>query len=86
MGSVHAIDGQLADFNNDGKLDFVVASQINSDDVGVVLGNGAGGFGSPASTAVGAPSADTLVTDLNGDGNLDVIVVDGLGTGGFSPP
>src|SRR5689334_15082853 len=43
---------KIGDFNNDGKPDVAVADYI-SDEVSVLLGNGSGGFGSPASFQVG---------------------------------
>ncbi|MGH9727002.1 MAG: FG-GAP repeat domain-containing protein, partial [Candidatus Acidiferrales bacterium] len=67
---------RAADFNKDGKLDIVTTSQRDSA-VGLVLGDGKGGFrkapGSPF------PAGDTswifTVGDINGDGNPDVAVI-----------
>jgi len=59
-----------ADLNGDGHLDLVLG------DIGVYLGDGAGGFANPLTF----PSAGTqgvesiLVGDLNGDGRLDLVV------------
>ena len=85
----------VGDFNGDGHLDIATANQ-GSNNVTVLLGNGAGGFtaaaGSPFSAGV---SPDTLaVGDFNGDGIQDlavpgfttnnVAVLLGNGSGGFT--
>ena len=65
-----------ADFNKDGNLDIVTVNQ-RDDVIGLLLGDGKGGFrrapGSPF------PAGDTpwyfTVGDVNGDGNPDVAVV-----------
>lgn len=65
-----------ADFNKDGNLDIVTVDQ-DADVVGLLLGDGKGGFrkapGSPF------PAGDTpwmfTVGDINGDGNQDVAVI-----------
>jgi HYR domain/FG-GAP-like repeat/FG-GAP repeat len=59
------------DFNGDGKLDLTTANR-NSNNVSVLLGDGAGGF--PAAVNFGAGDAPSSVTtgDFNGDGKLDL--------------
>jgi VCBS repeat protein/List-Bact-rpt repeat protein/FG-GAP repeat protein len=68
------------DLNKDGKLDLVVAN-TDDDSISVFLGDGTGGFvkaaGSPFATDLG-PFALAL-GDLNGDGKLDLVVVNSIG-------
>ncbi len=85
---------QVGDFNGDGKQDVAVTNYIGaSSTVSVLLGNGAGSFGAPASLSVS--SAFGLgVGDFNGDGKQDMAVASynaatvsillGNGSGGFS--
>lgn len=68
------------DFNGDSHLDSVI---ITGDDLALLLGNGSGGLGTPATFFVGAAGGPNeigefriTVVDLNGDQKLDVIVAD----------
>ena len=86
----------LADFNRDGKLDLAVANS-GSNDVTILLGDGAGGFRPAAASpfAAGNSPNDIAAGDVNGDGNLDLAfanhdttyltVLNGDGKGGFRP-
>jgi hypothetical protein len=69
---------KAADVNGDGHLDFAVANQ-GSDEVTVLLGNGAGEFsaasGSPAGVGDGPVAVATA--DLNSDGKVDLAVANG---------
>lgn len=65
-----------ADFNNDGKLDLVVANPT-ADSVNVLLGNGNGTFQSPVPSAAGANPRSLAVGDFNADGKLDLAAVSG---------
>ena len=84
----------IGDFNGDGMQDLAV-SNLNSNNVTVLLGNGAGGFsaasGSPIT--VGTSPQAVAIADFNGDGKLDLAVANysgsvsiliGNGSGGFT--
>ncbi len=84
-----------SDFNGDGLLDLATANSA-SNDISVLLANGDGSFVYPSQFAT-PPHATPLVTDVNGDGTDDVLVVDGAGNilyrqgipgqpGAFAPP
>lgn len=86
------------DLRGRGKPDVVLAIACQTEDcdgnpmstVSVLLNNGDGTFQAPVAYSTGAWLADSIgVADLNGDGKLDVIVVDeegpsGNGNGGIS--
>ena len=65
----------IADVNHDGKPDLIVAN-ADSGNVTVLLGDGRGHFqptkGSPI--AAGHLPNDIAVADMNGDGNLDLVI------------
>jgi hypothetical protein len=83
----------VGDFNGDGKLDLATAD-ANTASVSILLGNGAGGFGTATGLAVGAAgTAFIAAADFNGDGKLDLVTANntagnvsillGTGTGSF---
>ena len=90
----------LADVDRDGNADAVTASFFSSSQVGVALGDGAGGFTPKGSFPVGASGyapSGLRVADMTGDGLLDIVTADydlgeagtisilaGNGEGGFA--
>ena len=75
----------VGDFNGDGKLDLAVANNTSnfSNTVSILLGDGTGNFTLTASPAAGDLPVSVAVGDFNGDGNLDLAVVDYCGPLGF---
>jgi FG-GAP-like repeat len=82
-----------ADFNGDGRLDLATAN-TGSNNVSVLLGDGAGGFGAAQPFAAGAYCHALAVADFNGDTKLDLVVAGvfdvfilrGNGDGTFQSP
>jgi hypothetical protein len=64
----------VADFNEDGHLDFVV-TDTGTNNVGVLLGKGDGTFQDPKITSVACNPNWVTVGDFNGDGIPDIAVV-----------
>jgi hypothetical protein len=82
-GGIDADSVAVADVNRDGKPDLIVLNLCPSADcsddttgiVGVLLGNGNGTFQAAVPYSTGAVYALSAgVADLNGDGNLDIVV------------
>src|ERR1019366_2323977 len=70
----------VADVNGDGYPDLIVAHaschDCSSGEVSVLLGKGDGTFQAPVSYSSGGYGADSVaVADVNGDGHLDIVVV-----------
>jgi hypothetical protein len=73
-------DVAIADLDGDGMLDVAVANETNGGatlkgDVTILYGDGAGGFPRHRTLPAGTFPAHLAVTDLDGDGHLDLAVV-----------
>jgi hypothetical protein len=70
----------VGDFNNDGNQDLIVVHATTPSTFELWLGNGDGTFNSGTNIKLPiAPNAlvGGVVTDVNGDGNLDLVFIDG---------
>jgi hypothetical protein len=82
----------VGDFNGDGKQDLAIANS-EPNNVSILLGDGAGGFGGATNFAVGTGPSPLVMGDFNGDGKQDlatansqssnVSILLGDGTGNF---
>jgi hypothetical protein len=83
----------VGDFNGDGKQDLAVAN-AGSNNVSILLGDGAGNFSAPTNFDAGTSPRSVAVGDFNGDGKQDLAVANagsnnvsillGDGTGNFN--
>ena len=84
----------VGDFNGDGKPYLAVANN-NTNNVSILLGNGAGSFGAATNFTVGTNPRSVEVGDFNGDGKPDLVTANrvsnnvslllGNGAGSFGP-
>ena len=82
--STQSFNVAVGDFNQDGKLDFVVAN-YNGNNVNVFLGNGDGTFQAAVNYDVGTNPTSVAVADYNRDGKLDLAVSNQNCTAGGPP-
>jgi hypothetical protein len=85
----------VGDFNGDGKQDLALAN-LDSDDVSILLGDGAGHFGTATNFDANTRPTSVAVGDFNGDGKQDLAVTNissatvsillGDGAGHFNAP
>ena len=66
----------VGDFNGDGRQDLAVANG-GSDNVSILLGDGAGSFSAPTNFGAGNLPSSVAVGDFNGDGKQDLAVANG---------
>ncbi|WP_232628224.1 FG-GAP-like repeat-containing protein [Methylobacterium sp. Leaf118] len=66
----------VGDFNKDGKLD-IVATNLLSDTVTVLQGEGTGFFKTLGAAPASAGPVSVTAADVNGDGNLDLVIAAG---------
>jgi hypothetical protein len=71
----------VGDFNRDGRLDLAVAdgNAGGPSTVSILINNGNGTFPAPVSYPLNANAASIATADFNGDGKLDLAVVDNIG-------
>ena len=72
----------LADMDEDGNVDAVVGN-ANLDSVAILLGDGEGAFAEAVEYDAGNFPLDVHVADLNGDGDLDVVLINGVDLDGM---
>jgi hypothetical protein len=75
----------VADVNKDGALDLVTGNAAR-DSVAVLLGDGEGAFGDAKEFDAGNFPLDVQLVDLDENGNLDIVLVNGIEEDGAGAP
>ena len=78
------LEFELADFDNDGDVDVATADVTNVDSVSVLLNDGSGNLGAPTNypgeSLPGRANQGAIdAGDVNGDGNVDIVVANRVG-------
>ncbi|WP_025149206.1 VCBS repeat-containing protein [Bacillus sp. H1a] len=85
VGGNLANDITAADFDGDGNLDLAVTN-LGSDNVSILLGNGNGSFAPPMNFPAGSRPAGIVSADFNGDGIIDLAIINDIEQSGPSGP
>jgi hypothetical protein len=75
---LEASPSEVADFNNDGKMD-LATSNTTSSTVSILLGNANGTFGPQQSVAVATNPHGIAALDVDGDADIDLVVASDAG-------
>ena len=81
--NTYPTDLTYADFNKDGKLD-IATSNLHSNDVSILLGNGNGSFQTAVNFLVDTSPVAIKTSDFNNDNNTDIVTTNNNSPGTIS--